>query len=200
MPGVRYVVEVPNGVAVVATSFWAAKKGRDALKIEWDEATGIKFSSADILAEYRRLAATPGKVARNDGDAAKAMDGAAKKLEATYEFPYLAHAAMEPLDCVVRLDESELRSLERRAVPDRRPVGGRASVGLKPEQVKLNMLYAGGSFGRRANPAGDYVVEAARDRQGARRAGQARHPGQARVDARGRHEGRLLSAGLPATR
>ena len=96
----------PTGVAVVATSFWAAKKGRDALKIEWDDATGFKQSSADILAEYRKLAATPGKVARNDGDATKAIDGAAKKLEATYEFPYLAHAAMEPLNCVVKLTEA----------------------------------------------------------------------------------------------
>ncbi len=103
VPGVRYVVEIPNGVAVVATTFWAAKKGRDALEIEWDDATGIKSSSTDILAEYKKLAATPGKVARNDGDATKAIDGAAKKLEATYEFPYLAHAAMEPMNCVVKL-------------------------------------------------------------------------------------------------
>ena len=159
--GVRYVVQVPNGVAVVATSFWAAKKGRDALKIEWDEATGMKSSSADILAEYRKLAATPGKVARNDGDAAKAIETAAKKLEATYEFPYLAHAAMEPLNCVVKLDKArcEVWNGEQFQTGDQFAVA--RVTGLKPEQVKINMLYAGGSFGRRANPAGDYVVEAA---------------------------------------
>ena len=106
VPGVSAIVEIPSGVAVVATNFWAAKKGRDALQVEWDEATGLKLSSADILAEFKRLAALPGKVARNDGDAAKAIDGAARKLEAAFEFPYLAHAAMEPLDCVVKLDEA----------------------------------------------------------------------------------------------
>ena len=104
LPGVRYVVEVPNGVAVVATSFWAAKQGRDALKVEWDETAALKVSSAELFADFRRLAATPGTVARSDGDAAKALAGAARKVEASFDFPYLAHAAMEPLDCVVRLD------------------------------------------------------------------------------------------------
>jgi isoquinoline 1-oxidoreductase beta subunit len=158
---VRYVVEVPNGIAVVATGFWAAKKGRDALKVEWDDATGFKQSSADILAQYRKLAETPGKVARNDGDATKAIDGAAKKLEATYGFPYLAHAAMEPLNCVVKLTQAacEVWNGEQFQTGDQFAIAN--VTGLKPEQVKLNMLYAGGSFGRRANPAGDYVVEAA---------------------------------------
>ena len=161
VPGVRYVVAVPNGVAVVATGFWAAKKGRDALKVEWDDASGTKMSSPDILADYRKLAATPGTVARSDGDAAKAIDGAAKKLEATYEFPYLAHAPMEPMNCVVKLTETgcEVWNGEQFQTGDQAAIA--AAVGLKPEQVRLNMLYAGGSFGRRANPAGDYVVEAA---------------------------------------
>ena len=100
----RYIVEIPNGVAVLAANFWSAKKGRDALKIEWDETTAFKQSSADILAEYKALAATPGKVARKEGDAAKALAGAAKTIDAAYEFPYLAHAAMEPMNCVVKLD------------------------------------------------------------------------------------------------
>ncbi|NDP42434.1 MAG: xanthine dehydrogenase family protein molybdopterin-binding subunit [Aromatoleum sp.] len=161
LPGVRYVIEVPSGVAVVATNFWAAKKGRDALKVEWDETTAIKFSSDDILAEYKALAAKPGTVARNDGDVAKAMAGAAKTLEAAYEFPFLAHAAMEPLDCVVKLgrDGCEVWNGEQFQTGDQYSVA--RTVGLKPEQVKINMLYAGGSFGRRANPAGDYLVEAA---------------------------------------
>jgi len=161
LPGVRYVIEVPSGVAVVATSFWAAKKGRDALKIDWDETTAIKFSSADILAEYKALAAKPGTIARNDGDAAKAMAGASKTLEAAYEFPFLAHAAMEPLDCVVRLGRAgcEVWNGEQFHTGDQYSVA--RTVGLKPEQVTINMLYAGGSFGRRANPAGDYLVEAA---------------------------------------
>jgi isoquinoline 1-oxidoreductase subunit beta len=159
--GVRTVVEMPAGVAVLATHFWAAKKGRDALKVEWDESTAFRQSSADILADYRKLAATPGTVARNDGDATKALAGAARTLEASFEFPYLAHSAMEPLNCVVRLDADacEVWNGEQFQTVDQGAVA--EVVGLKPEQVKINMLFAGGSFGRRANPASDYVREAA---------------------------------------
>ncbi|MFO1317008.1 MAG: xanthine dehydrogenase family protein molybdopterin-binding subunit [Burkholderiales bacterium] len=160
IPGVRFVVEVPTGVAVVGTSFWAAKKGRDALKVEWDEATGYRGSTDALMAEYRQLAGTPGKGARNDGDAAKAIDGAAKKLDAAFEFPYLAHAAMEPLNCVVKLtaDSCEVWNGEQFQTGDQFAIA--QYTGLKPEQVKLNMLYAGGSFGRRASALSDYVLEA----------------------------------------
>jgi isoquinoline 1-oxidoreductase beta subunit len=158
--GVRYVIGIPNGVAVLATTFWAAKKGRDALKIEWDESTSFRGSSSDILAEYRRLIATPGKPARSEGDAAKAIDGAAKKLDATFEFPYLAHAAMEPMDCVVKLTPTlcEIWNGEQFQTGDQYAIA--QATGLKPEQIKLNMLYAGGSFGRRASTKSDYIVEA----------------------------------------
>ena len=161
VPGVRYIVELQSGVAVVATTFWQAKKARDALKIEWDESSAFKRSSADLMADYRALASSPGTVARNDGDAAKALAGAARTLEASYEFPYLAHAAMEPMNCVVNLgaDNCEVWNGEQFQTIDQGAVA--AAVGLKPEQVKLNQLFAGGSFGRRANPASDYVVEAA---------------------------------------
>jgi isoquinoline 1-oxidoreductase beta subunit len=161
IPGVRYVIEVPSGVAVVATSFWAAKKGRDALAIEWDDSGALKASSADILAEYQRLAATPGKVARNDGDAAKAIAGAAKTIDATYEFPYLAHATMEPMNCVVKLsaDRCDVWNGEQFQTVDQGAVA--KTVGLSPQQVFLHQLFAGGSFGRRANPQSDYLVEAA---------------------------------------
>ncbi|MEO8740594.1 MAG: molybdopterin cofactor-binding domain-containing protein, partial [Casimicrobiaceae bacterium] len=102
--GVRYIVELPTGVAVVASSFWTAKKARDLLKIEWDETTAFKGSSAEIMVDYKSRAATPGTVARNDGDAAKALAGAAKTVSGEYEFPYLAHSPMEPMNCVVKLD------------------------------------------------------------------------------------------------
>ncbi len=159
--GVRYIVEVPSGVAVVATHFWTAKKGRDALKVEWDDASGFKYSSTDILAEFKRLAATPGAVARNDGDAAAALAKAARKIEAAYEFPYLAHAAMEPMNCVVRLDAEacEVWNGEQFQTGDQAAIA--ATVGLKPEQVAIHQLFAGGSFGRRASSQSDYLVEAA---------------------------------------
>ena len=172
LPGVRYVIEVPNGVAVVATSFWAAKKGRDALKIEWDEASAAKFSSADILAEFKRLAGRPGIVARSEGDAAKAMASAVKTLDAAFEFPYLAHAAMEPMDCVVKLSATgcEIWNGAQSQTGDQIAVA--QVVGLKPADVRINMLYSGGSFGRRANPAADYLVEAASIAQGLASAGK----------------------------
>ena len=158
--GVVEVVQIPTGVAVLANDFWAAKQGRDALTVEWDETAANKLGSAELLAQYRELAQKPGAVARKDGDAQSAYAGAAKKLEATFEFPYLAHAAMEPLDCVVKLsaDACEIWNGEQLQTPDQHAVAG--MTGLKPEQVKLNMLYAGGSFGRRANPKSDYLLEA----------------------------------------
>lgn len=160
VPGVRFVVEIPTGVAVVATTFWAAKKGRDALKVDWDEATGYKGSTDALVAEYRQLVTTPGKAARNDGDAAKAHDGAAKKLEGIYEFPYLAHAALEPMNCVVKLtrESCEVWNGEQFQTGDQFAIA--KATGLKPEQIRLNMLFAGGSFGRRASSASDYVLEA----------------------------------------
>jgi isoquinoline 1-oxidoreductase beta subunit len=159
--GVRSVVETPGGVAVVATGFWSAKKGRDALKIEWDETQAFRKSSTAIVEEYRSLAASAGTVARNDGDSAGAFGLSARTLEATFEFPYLAHAAMEPMNCVVKLDADgcEVWNGEQFQTVDQMAVA--EVVGLKPEQVKINMLYAGGSFGRRANPGSDYVREAA---------------------------------------
>jgi isoquinoline 1-oxidoreductase beta subunit len=158
--GVVDVVQIPAGVAVLANDFWAAKQGRDALTVEWDESAANKLGSAELLAQYRLLAQQPGTVARKEGDVAGAFAGAAKILEAAFEFPYLAHAAMEPLDCVVRLatDACEIWNGEQLQTPDQYAVA--RMTGLKPEQVKLNMLYAGGSFGRRANPQSDYILEA----------------------------------------
>ena len=158
--GVVEVVQVPSGVAVLANDFWAAKQGRDALTVVWDDSVANKLGSAEILAQYKELAQKPGLVARKDGDADKALAGAAKKLEATFEFPYLAHAAMEPLDCVVKLDKDscEIWNGEQLQTPDQFAVA--KLTGLKPGQIKFNMLYAGGSFGRRANPQADYILEA----------------------------------------
>src|SRR5580765_6891643 len=158
--GVVDVVAIPQGVAVLANDFWSAKKGRDALAVEWDESAAFKLGSDEIMAEYRRLVATPGLPAKKEGDAAVALASASKTFDAVYEFPYLAHAAMEPMNCVVKLsaDACELwyavqfQSIDQPAIAQ--------ALGMKPEQVKLNMLFAGGSFGRRANPQSDYVLEA----------------------------------------
>jgi isoquinoline 1-oxidoreductase beta subunit len=165
IPGVVNVVAfstpVRSGVAVLAKDYWTAKKGRDALVAEWDEASAFRLGSAEIMAEYKRLAATPGAVAHKQGDAESALKGAVKTMEAAYEFPYLAHASMEPMNCVVALSAGgcEIWNGEQFQTIDQAVVA--QLLDLKPEQVKLNMLYAGGSFGRRANPQSDFLLEAA---------------------------------------
>jgi isoquinoline 1-oxidoreductase subunit beta len=159
--GVVDVVQIPTGVAVLAQHFWAAKQGRDALTVEWDDSKALTVSTADIMSTFRAAAAKPGIGIRNDGDADKALAGAAKTVEATYEFPYLAHASMEPLNCVVELkaDSAGIWNGNQFPTVDR---GAVASIfGFKPEQVTMHTVFAGGSFGRRANPKSDYVVEAA---------------------------------------
>jgi isoquinoline 1-oxidoreductase beta subunit len=158
---VAFSTPVTNGVAVLAKDYWTAKKGRDALTAQWDESGAFKLGSDEILAEYRKLAATPGTVARKEGELERGFTAAARTLEAAYEFPYLAHASMEPMNCVVALSAGgcEIWNGEQFQTIDQAMVA--QLLGMKPEQVKLNMLYAGGSFGRRANPLSDFVLEAA---------------------------------------
>lgn len=159
--GVVDVVQIPQGVAVLATDTWSAKKGRDALVVVWDESKAFKLGSDEILARYKEMAKKPGLIAKQAGDADKAFAGAAKVVSAAFDFPYLAHAAMEPMNCVVHLkaDGCELWNGEQFQTVDQGRVA--ALFNLKPEQVKINMLYAGGSFGRRASTQSDYVMEAA---------------------------------------
>ena len=160
IPGVVKVVQVPRGVAVIAQGFWAAKKGRDALRVEWDDTHAEKRSSSALMEEYRRLADRPGLSARKQGDAAQAIGNASRKLSANYEFPYLAHAPMEPLDAVVKLSSNscEIWAGDQFQTADQ---GNAAkTLGLEPQQVSIHTLYAGGSFGRRANFGSDYIVEA----------------------------------------
>lgn len=161
VPGVVDVVQISNGVAVLAKNFWAASKGREALVIEWDETSAEKRGSDQIMAEYRELAKKPGLPARKDGNVEEAFAKAAKVIEATYDFPYLAHAPMEPLDCVVTYDANgaEIWAGDQFQTIDQ--VNAASVLGLKPEQVKINTLFAGGSFGRRANTVSDYIVEGA---------------------------------------
>lgn len=159
--GVVDVVQIPQGVAVLAKDTWSAKKGRDALNVVWDDSTAFKLGSDEILARYKALAKSPGKLARQVGNTDTAFAGAAKVIQASYDFPYLAHAAMEPMNCVIKLnpDGAEVWNGEQFHTIDQAVLA--KVLELKPEQVKLNMLYAGGSFGRRASKDVDYLVEAA---------------------------------------
>lgn len=158
--GVRNVVQVPTGVAVVADNYWAAKKGRDALKIEWDLGENAQLDSAVMLAEYQKLAATEGLPAAKKGDAKNALSTAKKVVEAEYVAPYLAHSPMEPLNCTVKIttDGCEIWTGTQMQGADH-PAAAKI-LGLKPEQVTIHTVFLGGGFGRRANPASDFVSEA----------------------------------------
>ncbi len=160
VPGVLKVVEVPRGVAVIARSFWTAKQGRDALEVEWDDTNAEKRSSATLMEEYRRLADQPARPARKEGDAVSAIQKAAHKISASYEFPYLAHAPMEPLDAVVKLDANSCEIWAGDQFQTIDQANAAQTAGLNPKQVSIHTLYAGGSFGRRANPGSDYIAEA----------------------------------------
>ena len=158
--GVRNVVQIPSGIAVIADHYWAAKLGRDALQVEWDLGPYAALDSATLRAEFSALAATPGLPASQAGDVEAALPKAAKTVEAEYALPYLAHAPMEPLNCTVKIspDKCELwvgtqfQTLEQKTAAE--------ITGLKPEQVFVHTTFLGGGFGRRANPAPDLVFEA----------------------------------------
>jgi len=160
LPGVRQIVAIPAGVAVVADTFWQAKTARDKLEAIWQDGAGAALSTPALLAEYARLAATPGLVARREGDAEAALAGATRVLRAEYDVPFLSHSPMEPLNCLVDLrpDRCLIRTGSQFQTVDRNAAA--KAAGLKPDQVTLETTLLGGGFGRRANPASDFVVEA----------------------------------------
>jgi isoquinoline 1-oxidoreductase beta subunit len=172
--GVMAVLRVPldggaEGVAVVADGYWQATQGRDALKLKWDTSTVEKVDSERQLAAYRELASRPGS-RKFDADMSP-LGTAPRQLEAEFVFPYLAHAAMEPLNCTVALTESraELWVGSQCAGLD---AGAAARVlNLKPEQVTVHVQMAGGGFGRRFSSTSDTVVEACEIAKAARAAG-----------------------------
>lgn len=158
--GVRDVVQIPTGVAVIADHFWAAKQGRDLLKIDWALGPGEDIDSGTLFGEYRELAATKGLVAEQAGNTQLGFSGAAKTIKAEYTFPYLAHAPMEPLNCTVRIDGDHCEIWTGTQLPGGDQQAAAKILGFKPEQVKMNTLFLGGAFGRRGCPTSDFVTEA----------------------------------------
>lgn len=157
VPGVRQVLAVPSGVAVLADHYWAAKRGRDALKVEWqggDKALG----SAALMADFARLAREPGPIALEAGDVDAGMAQARRTVEAEYRLPYLAHTPMEPLNCTVRFGPdgcdvwvgTQMQTLAQRTVAQ--------IAGVEPAQVRIHTTFLGGGFGRRA--VQDFIAEA----------------------------------------
>jgi isoquinoline 1-oxidoreductase beta subunit len=159
--GVVEAFAVPSGVAVLAKGYWQAKKAAGLVKVEWDDSASEKRSSADIIAQFKERLATHGIVAANRGDAEGMLAKGSRIVEATYVFPYLAHAPLEPSDCVIHRKDggvelilgSQLQTLDQAVAAQ--------VLGLKPEQVAIKTMLAGGSFGRRATPASELAAEAA---------------------------------------
>jgi len=160
IPGVLAIEQIPEGVAVVAKSFWSAKQAREKLNVSWEDGPNANLSTEQMLADFSKQSANPGIVAKKEGDATSALKGAAKTISAEYDVPYLAHAMMEPLNCVVdlRSDSCELWTGTQFQTVDRMQAA--KTVGLPPEKVKINTTLLGGGFGRHANPASDFIIEA----------------------------------------
>lgn len=160
-PGVVDVVAIPRGVAVVGRDMWSALKARDLVTVEWDESQAETRGTDEILSEYRALAdQAPAAMARNDGDVATALANADKVLEASFEFPFLAHAAMEPLNAVARMNEDgTLEIWGGHQLPDLYQYLAAVTAEIDPQKVRLHIMKSGGGFGRRAVADGDVVVE-----------------------------------------
>ena len=164
VPGVVDVFKIPSGVAVVANDTWAAKQGRAALTVEWDEEKAEKRGSDALLAEYKKIAAGQGPADLkwtpfdSKGDIASVTDG--ELFEVAYDFPYLAHATMEPMNCVARVKGNNASLSFGSQIPTIDQLNTAKIVGNLPGAVQIETLFAGGSFGRRATFQSDYVVEA----------------------------------------
>lgn len=158
--GVVDVRQVPTGVAVYAEHTWAAMQGRDALKVDWDFSKAETRSSDAMEAEYARSLDEDGLVARNDGDVTSALASADKTIEAEFHFPFLAHAPMEPQNCVVQIKDGKTTLWDGNQFQTVTQAVVGAISGVGAENTAIHTLYAGGSFGRRANANADYQAEA----------------------------------------
>jgi isoquinoline 1-oxidoreductase beta subunit len=158
--GVTDVVQVPEGVAVVATGTWAALQGRRALKLAWDEAESGKLDSEALLAQYRAQVSTPGTPFTRPAKDLPAAQPVVKTIEAVYEFPFLAHAPMEPMNCIAWLHDGMLETWSGHQFPTFDQMFAAKAAGLPMEKVYLHTLVSGGSFGRRANGWSDFTVAA----------------------------------------
>ncbi len=158
--GVKKVVQVPAGVAVLADTTWDAIQGRNALKVTWDESEAESRGSDELMQAYKAVVDKEGPIARNDGDVQKALSEAKTKVVLDFEFPLLAHASIEPLNCAIDYSNGECHIYTGSQSQTMDQGAGSSVMGLPPEKVKIHTQFAGGSFGRRATPTSDIVVEA----------------------------------------
>ncbi|HEY3269872.1 MAG TPA: xanthine dehydrogenase family protein molybdopterin-binding subunit [Geothrix sp.] len=158
VPGVKKVLQVSSGVAVFGEDTWAAFAGREALKVQWDEGPAAKMDSASIRKQYEERLKTPGKVVRQEGDAAQALPKAAKRIKATYDAPFLAHATMEPMVAVADVKPDRCMIWAPTQAPGMTLPFVEKLTGLKADQIEIQVTLAGGGFGRRA--MADFILDA----------------------------------------
>lgn len=160
VPGVKQVVEIPTGIAVIADHFWAASQGRKALQITWDDGPGANLSTKTQVDAYQKLAHTDGLKAAQKGNVNEGLAKATKILKAEYVFPYLAHAPMEPQNCTVKISDDKCEIWTGTQLPGIDQAVAARILGMKPEQITMNVVFLGGGFGRRATITSDFVSEA----------------------------------------
>ena len=160
IPGVEKVVPTADGIAVVATHFWAAKLGRDALVIDWSTPEGGGVDIDKLLGDFRALAGKPGAIAIDIGKVEAGLAGAKKKIEAQYELPYLAHAPMEPLNATVKIDGDHCEVWTGTQLQTVDQMYAAKILGTAPDKVTIHTTFLGGGFGRRGSLNADFVAEA----------------------------------------
>jgi isoquinoline 1-oxidoreductase beta subunit len=149
MPGVRTAIEVPNGIAVVADSFWRAKTALEVMPMEWDLGAHANANSEDFWKTFREALDKPGVVANEKGDALAALHTAAKVVEADYTAPYLAHACMEPMNCTAQVTPQRVDVWVSTQNPEGALAAAAETAGVAPEHVYVHTCFLGGGFGRR---------------------------------------------------
>ncbi|HEX2279083.1 MAG TPA: xanthine dehydrogenase family protein molybdopterin-binding subunit [Candidatus Tectomicrobia bacterium] len=152
MPGVRTAVEIPNGIAVVADSYWRAKTALEVMPVEWDFGPHAKADSEDFWKTFREALDKPGAVAKEEGDALAGIKAATKVVEADYEAPYLAHATMEPMNCTAQVTAQRVDVWVGTQNPEAVLAAAAEITGVGPENVYVHNCFLGGGFGRRSNP------------------------------------------------
>lgn len=160
MAGVKNIKRVTRGIAVIAESYWQAKRGAEALEIDWDEGPNANLSSERLYSEFEKLSRTPGPIAENHGEPEERLAGREDLISGTFYVPFLAHAPMEPLNATAHVTEkrAEVWAGTYLQTVDRGNIA--ATAGLSPDQVELHTMLAGGAFGRRATVDSDFVIDA----------------------------------------
>lgn len=159
LKGVISVVQIPDGVAVLAKDFYIAKKGRDLLEIEWDNGPGVNLDNQEIEAGLRTASVNTGAIMRKDGAGIADLDKAAKKVEAEYELPFLAHATLEPVNCTAEIINGECHVTGPIQFQQGAQYGVAAGINMPPEKVFIHTTFLGGGYGRKLEL--DFQIQAA---------------------------------------